>query len=198
MLHPNFVILGVLLQFLGGLSYFFDTLKGKVKPNRVSFFLWSLAPFIAFTAEIKQGVGIQSLLTFIVGFSPLTIFIASFFNKKSFWQLGPLDWICGALSLTGLLLWYFTRVGNIAIAFSIVSDGLAYLPTMVKGYHHPETENHWLYSLGVVNAGITLLTIDTWNFAHYAFPLYIFLADAIMVSLIKFNFGQKLQKVINT
>jgi len=44
---------------------------------------------IAFKAQIKEGVGIhQALLTFMVGFIPLIIFIASFINKKAYWKIG--------------------------------------------------------------------------------------------------------------
>jgi hypothetical protein len=57
MLDEKFVILGIIVGFIGSLSYLIDTIKGKTKPNRVTWFLWALAPLIAFTAEIKQGVG---------------------------------------------------------------------------------------------------------------------------------------------
>lgn len=53
MLNENFVILGAVIFAIGSLSYLIDTLKGKVKPNRVTFFLWALAPLIAFAAEVK-------------------------------------------------------------------------------------------------------------------------------------------------
>jgi hypothetical protein len=96
MINQNFVIVGAIIAAAGSVSYLIDTLKGRVKPNRVSFLLWSLAPLIAFFAEIQQGVGIQALMTFIVGFLPLTIFIASFVNKKAVWNLTGFDLICGA------------------------------------------------------------------------------------------------------
>jgi hypothetical protein len=56
MLDSHFVILGAILNVIGGLSYLIDTIKGKAKPNRVTWFLWALAPLIAFTAELKQGL----------------------------------------------------------------------------------------------------------------------------------------------
>lgn len=190
MLDSHFVILGAILNILGGLSYIIDTLKGKVKPNRVTWGLWALAPLIAFAAEIKQGVGLQSLLTFVVGFNPLLIFLASFINKKSYWNIGRLDIICAILSLAGLTLWLITRVGNIAILFSIFADALAAVPTVVKSYKAPETEDFKVYLLAAINAGITLLTIKTWNFANYGFPLYILLIDLLFVLLIKFKIGK--------
>ncbi len=194
MLNEKFVIVGAVIAAIGGLSYLIDTIKGKAKPNRVTFSLWALVPLIAFAAEVKQGVGIQSLMTLMVALSPLSIFIASFVNKKSEWKLNSFDLICGALSLIGLLLWYITKVGNIAIAFSIIADGLASLPTIVKSYKYPETENVWLYLGYSISAALTLLTINTWGFAHYGFPFYILILCGTIFSLVQFKIGKKLSK----
>jgi hypothetical protein len=187
MLHPNFVILGILIHFIGSFSYLVSTIKGETNPNRVSWFLWALAPLIAFAAEIKEGVGIQSWMTFAVGFSPLTIFLASFINKKSFWKLKPFDLICGALAIIGLLFWNITKNGNLAIFFGILADGMAAIPTIIKSYHFPKTENYHVYLGAAVSAAITMLTIDNWNFANLGFPLYIFILCAGLVFLIKFR-----------
>ncbi|MDE2590588.1 MAG: hypothetical protein KGL95_13095, partial [Patescibacteria group bacterium] len=85
MISPYFIFVGVALSLYGGINYFLDTIQGKVQPNKLSWFLWALAPLIAFSAELQQGVGLQSLMTFIVGFNPLIIFIGSFVNKKAYW-----------------------------------------------------------------------------------------------------------------
>lgn len=195
MINENFIILGAFIAFAGGLSYLISTIKGEAKPNRVTWFLWSLAPFVAFAAEIQEGVGIQSLMTFMVGFTPLLVFLASFFNKKSFWKLGKFDLICGVLSLIGLLFWYVTKNGNFAIFFGIFADALAAAPTLVKSYYFPETENYHVYLTAAINAAITLLAIDVWNFAHFGFPLYILVICVIFTLLIKFKVGKLIKKL---
>jgi hypothetical protein len=198
MINQNFVILGAIIAAAGSLSYLIDTLKGKVKPNRVSFLLWSLAPLIAFFAEIKQGVGIQALMTFVVGFLPLTIFIASFVNKKAEWKLTGFDLICGALSIVGLVLWYITKSGNIAIIFSILADGLAALPTIVKSFNYPETESAWPYFASTISAILTLLTVKVWNLANIGFPLYIILITLVIFSLVQFKLGKQIRFMLGT
>lgn len=192
MIDERFVFLAVAFNFFGSLSYLIDTVKGKIKPNKVTWFLWALAPLVAFAAQISQGVGLSSLLTFMVGFGPLLVFIGSFVNKKAQWKITNFDLICGALSILGLLLWGITRVGNIAILFAILADGLAAIPTLVKSYQAPETENYKVFLLAMIAALITLLTIKQWDFAHFAFPLYIFSICFIFVLLIKFKLGKKL------
>lgn len=197
MLNPNFVFFGIFLMCVGGFSYLRDTIKGKIQPNRVSWFMWCLAPLIAFAAEVKQGVGIQSLATFIVGFVPLLVFISSFINKKAIWKLEKIDFICGILSLIGLSMWWITKIGNIAIFFSILADGLASIPTIIKSYQHPESENDLPYLFTVVNALIALLIIKEWNFQHYAFQLYLFIVYIFLFMLIRFKMGKKLSKLFS-
>ncbi len=173
MINEKFVFLAVALNFVGGFSYLIDTVKGRVKPNKVTWFLWGLAPIIAFAAEVQQEVGLTSLMTLTVGLSPFLIFVASFINKKADWKITSFDITCGALSLIGLSLWGITRVGNLAIFFAILADGLAAVPTLIKSYKFPETENYQAFLFAGIGALITLFTVKNWNFANYAFPIYI-------------------------
>ncbi len=189
MFDQRLIYVGLIISFLGSISYLIDTVKGKAQPNKVSFFIWALAPLIAFSAQIGQGVGVESLLTFIVGFNPLLIFVASFFNRKSSWSITKFDLVCGFLSLTGLVLWLITRVGNLAIFFGILSDGLAAVPTIIKSYKFPETENYWAYLSSAISALLTLMTIDNWSFESSAFSIYILLVCVLLFSLIKFKIG---------
>lgn len=198
MINANFVFVGVIIQFLGGLDYLINTLKGKTKPNKVSWLLWTIAPLIAFAAELKQGVGVQSFTTFIVGFVPLLVLLGSFVNKKAQWEIEKLDIICGVLSSLGILLWLVTKVGNLAILFSIFADGLAFIPTLVKAFKYPETESANVFITGFVAMAITLLTVTNWNFQTFGFPLYLFLADLSAALLIQLKLGKALQRKLRS
>lgn len=192
MIDQHWTILGLILGLIGTFSYIKDTLAGKTKPNRVSWFMWALAPLIAFVAQLQKGVGFTALMTFSVGFNPLLIFIASFVNKKSEWKVERLDLICGISSFFGLILWLLFQEANIAIFFAILADGLASIPTIVKSYRYPETENYMEFLFGIVNSIIALLTIKVWNFENTSFPLYIFGVTTLLVYLIAIR--PKLQK----
>lgn len=191
MINENFTYLALLIGSIGGLSYLVATLQGKAKPNRVTWFLWALAPFIAFSAQIQEGVGISAFFTFIAGFFPLLIFLASFLNKKSEWKMTKFDLICGALSLMGIFFWYLTKSGDIAIWFSLFADGLAALPTIIKSYKDPESEDAKAYLLSAVAAGITLLTLRSYEFVYLGFPLYLFLLGTLLTIIIKFKIGKR-------
>ncbi len=193
MLNQNFVIVGALIGAAGSTAYLIDTVKGKVKPNRVSFLLWSIAPLIAFAAQIEQGVGMESLMTFSTGFLPLSVFIGSFVNKKAEWKLTTFDIICGVLSAAGLALWLITRVGNVAIVFSIIADGLAAVPTIVKAYKYPDTEIAWPWIASVAGVILTLLTLQQLTFANSGFIIYILIVNTVIFSLVQFRIGEKIK-----
>lgn len=196
MIDERFIYLGALLNLLGGLDYLRDTLKGKTKPNKVTWFFWALAPLIAFTAQIQQGVGLTAIMTLSVAISPLLIFIVSFINKQAYWKITTFDLVCGGLSLCGLILWGLTREGNLAITFSILADLLASLPTLIKAYKAPETESSLIYLLSGVNGLIAVLALNTWTFAYYSFPLYILLFNIIFYPLIQFKLGKVFSKIL--
>jgi hypothetical protein len=192
MLNQNFIIVGALIGAVGSVAYLIDVVKGKIRPNRVSFLLWSIAPFIAFAAQIKQGVGLESLMTFSTGFMPILTFGASFVNKKAEWKVTRFDLACGFLSIVGLILWLITKVGNIAIFFSIVADGLAAVPTIVKSYKYPDTELAWPWLATAFGIVLTLLTIKKLTFANSGFIDYILLVNTLIFSLVQFRIGEKL------
>jgi hypothetical protein len=190
-INENFIYAGAVLNLIGSTSYVIDTIKGKTKPNRVTWFLWALAPMVAFGAMLGEGVSITGgLMTFMVGFGPFIVLLASFVNKKSIWKITKFDVVCGILSFVGICLWSLTRTGEVAIAFSILADGLAALPTIVKAFKEPETESYLVFLLGAISALITLLAAKAWDFTHIGFALYIFIVCSVAFILIRFKLGR--------
>jgi hypothetical protein len=102
--------------------------------------------------------------------------------------LGRLDILCGILSVIGLLLWLVTKVGNLAIFFSVLADALASAPTIVKSYKEPASEEALVYWAGAILGGLTLLTIKQWTFSEYAYPAYILLMNLVIVGFINSRF----------
>lgn len=191
MLDRHFVILGAVIGSLGIGLYLRDTIRGATRPNRVTWLMWSVAPLLAFAVELREGVGLQSLMTFTVGFLPLLVFLASFHNRQGYWRIGLLDYLCGAVSALGLAVWLGTRHGTVAIVASIASDALAALPTLLKSWRAPESESVSAYLSSTLNALLTLLTITSWTTAYVAFPAYICGISALESLLIGGRLGPR-------
>ena len=186
MIPPQFVLLAAAINLVGCAAYVNDTLRGRSFPNRVTWFLWTLAPMIAFAAEVQQGVGWTAVMTFMVGFSPLLVLVASFVGRHAYVKVTRFDLACGSLSLVAIVAWRVTGEGNVAILFSLLADLLAAVPTLRKAYHHPHTETATAFLCSGISAVITILTIDDWTFAVAAFPIYIVVMSGVLFGLVRF------------
>lgn len=183
MLDERFVLVGAALSVIGMVQYLRAMAAGAARPNRVTWFCWALAPFVAFVAEVGAGVGLRSAMTFVVGFTPLVIFLASFASRDAYWRLGPADVACGALSVAAIAGWAVTRSGTVAIALAVAADAVAGIPTLRKAWRHPESEEPLVFTLAMVNALIALLTVDRWTTADVAFPLNIVVVAGVLTAV---------------
>jgi hypothetical protein len=180
MLPEYWAIIGAIIGSLGGFYYIYETFIGKAQPNRVSWLLWGIFPIVIFVAQRAQGVEGISWASFVAGFTPLLIVAASFFNKKAYWKSEPRDYYLMAAAILGIILWAITNNPNLALLFSLLSDMLAGIPTLIKSYRHPHSESWIAYAISTFGFGISLLSVHIYNFENAAFIAYLFLLNATL------------------
>lgn len=193
MLNVHFVILGAAIGLIGTVLYARDTVRGITHPNRVTWLLWGAIPMVTFAVELHAGVGLRSLMTFVIGFGPFIVLAASFFNRTSVWRIGALDWACGALSVAGTVVWVLTRQGMVALVASIAADWLAGVPTIIKSWKAPSTESAIAYGTAFANAVITMLTVKVFTTYVVAFPLYIVVVSGLELTLVWGRLGPRVR-----
>lgn len=180
MIDERFVFLAFALSMVGAVIYVKGVLQGKVKPNIVTWGLWATAPLLAVAAQIDEGAGLRAVHTFSTAFGPMLIIAAALIKRNAFAKIKATDYVFGALAIIGLVLWQITGQGYLAIIFAIAADGFAALPTILKLYREPKTENGSIFGFGIIASIITLLTISDWRFEEFGFTLYILLITVIM------------------
>ena len=178
----SLVIISTLLMLWGGYAYFRDTLAGRTKPNRVSWFLWALAPLVSFSAAFSVDADIWASVRVLVGgVVPGVIFLGSFFNRKSYWKLTRFDWFCGGLSLTALLFWQLASSPLIAVLLAAAANTFALIPTFIKAWNFPETETRLIYINSFLSAVLIIPAIPVWNIANSAFQISLMLGTGVML-----------------
>jgi len=175
------VFVAAFATLLATFVYIRSMFRGGARPNRVSWLMWSIAPFIATAASVSSGVGWAALPVFMSGLSPFLIFVASFVTKKAQWKLALFDYVCGVLSGLALILWFVTKNPNTAIVFAIVSDALAAIPTLSKAWRLPQTESPWPFIVGVFNALTSFGAVTLWSFSALAFPAYLVVINVLLL-----------------
>ena len=75
MLPSSFIIITFILRLLGSAVYIRAIIKGQVRPNLLSWFLWSLTPLIAFAAVARAGEGASGLGMLALALSAVVVLI---------------------------------------------------------------------------------------------------------------------------
>lgn len=176
------VILSAALSVIGSSAYIRDTLKGKTKPNRVSWSLWALSPLIGTAAALSAHADVWATIRiFLAGFLPLLVLIASFLNPQSFWKLSLFDILCGACAVLALVAWGVVDSPRLAILLAAIADGFASLPTIRKAWKFPETETGLAYITSFISVLLIIPSIPKWNIENSAFQIYLIIANTILM-----------------
>ena len=170
----------ITLSFLPYLIYIF---KGETKPERASWFIWSVLGSIAFFSQLAKGASSSLWLPGIQTIGDISIFIFAIkygmggFSRRDKWALG----VAGI----SLILWYITKEAMIALFFAILIDAIGAYLTIIKSYEHPATEPVISWVLTMLGGFFAIFAVGNMNWILLSFPVYTFLVNVLIVYSIK-------------
>ena len=179
------ILISITLSLYGSYNYIHDTIKGTTRPNRVSQSLWAIAPLIGVGAAISSGADwMTTIRTFMAGFVPLIIVIASFANKNGYWKTTKFDYFCGIFSIIALILWLVIDLPIYAVLLAALADFFAAIPTIKKSWTNPESETGIAYVMSLLSVLIILPTIKVFDIQNTAFQIYLLAVNIILIFVI--------------
>jgi len=176
---------GLLSAVIFPISYFpyvRDTLRGKTKPERASWFIWATLGAIAFFSQLAKGATDSLWLSGLGTFYSILIFLLSVrygvggFTKR--------DIVALCVAGIGLLLWSITKEAAIALFLVIIVDSAGAILTIIKSYEKPESETLITWVLDGTAGLLSALSVGSLNIILLAYPLYICLANFATVAAI--------------
>lgn len=174
----------VVLSLAGTAHYIVATLRGRTRPNRVTWFLWGFAPLVMLLAQLDEGVGHEAIYTLMVSICPLLVVLASFVNRHAVWKMSRLDLCCGLVALLALTLWLLTQQGMVGFVLALCADVMAGLPNLYKAYVHPRTEHSFVYICSGTAALLTIAVAQSHTLISIGLPVWIACNAITMVVLI--------------
>ncbi|WP_420115064.1 hypothetical protein [Pseudactinotalea sp.] len=183
MLDPHWVFLSATLSLVGSVHYATATVRGRARPNLVTWALWATAPTIGFFAQLDSGVGLPAILTLAAGVGPLIVLVAAVLSRHHHARVGPFDLACGAIAVVALVAWWGLEQAPVAVLLAVGADAAAALPTIRKAWREPESENAAFYVMVAAGALVTLLTITCQEPQDWAFAVYIFALSTLLAGV---------------
>lgn len=190
------VVISTILGLSGAFAYIRDMVRGKSKPNLVTWGLWAFAPLVATGAALSADAdGWATVRIFMSGFGPLLVFVAAFFVHGSYWKLSKFDYLCGGLSLIGLFVWLGIDSPLGAILILALADLFAAIPTLIKAWKFPETESVYSYFIFLLTSMIVIPAIPVWNIENSAFQIYLLTVNSALFIVVLRGYFRKRRRV---
>lgn len=176
------VIAGV-LGIASVVPYLRDMLKGTTRPNVISWSLWFFIQAIFVAAQWSSGASYSIVLPMVGVLAVGTVVILGLFGY-GYKKYGFIDVVCLVLVIGAIGLWKLTNDPSIALWLSIAADFIAAIPTCIKSYKDPESETFNAYLIAIFASVATIFSTTLYDFPNLAWPVYIILANSLILTLI--------------
>lgn len=184
-MHQISGYLSGLLTIVMVLPYVRDILRGKTRPVRAAWFIWTVLGVIAFSSQYAKGATTslllpagQTIAVFVVFLFSLRFGVGGFTRR----DLGAL-----VAAAVGLILWGITREPALALTFVILANSMGAALVLSKAYSNPfsETLSTWLIS--GVSGIFGFFAVRELTPALVAYPLYIMVTNLAIAGVIVFR-----------
>lgn len=170
------------ISFIAFIPYIIAIFKGKTKPNRATWWIWSIIGFMLGASYYFSGASktIWVPVSYVVG--PFIIALLSIKYGKGGWS--RFDKVCLFGAGFSIFLWWLFDSPIVALMTNILIDFLGLLPTIRKAYLEPETEDLTAWLLFFLGNTLNLFAAEAWIFTIYIYPIYMFLGSGIVTMLV--------------
>ncbi len=159
-----------ILGFVCTLPYIRDILLKTTKPERASWFIWSILGSIAFFSQLAKGATDSLWLTGADTLGVLVVFILAL--KYGEGGLSSNDIKALILAFIGLVLWYFTKEAAIALFIVIAVDTAGAFLTITKAYKDPESETMSTWILSGLGGLAAIFAVGSFDWVLLSYPIY--------------------------
>lgn len=159
--------------------YIRDIFRLQTRPERGSWFIWTILGFIAFFSQLSKGATDSLWLTGGQTAAVLIIFLLSL--KYGYGGLGKRDFRALIGAIVGLILWYLTSEATYALLFVILVDSIGTVLTLLKAYKDPESETLSTWIMSGTSGVFGMLAVGNLNLILLAYPFYLVLANYVIV-----------------
>lgn len=173
---------------LGALPYLWRVWEKKITPNITSWSLWSIIGGLVLLTYDSAGAKANVWPAMFGFINPVVITLAAI-KQKSVWEkLTRIEYLCIALCVTTLIVWWFVRsnaeTAQYALYLAIIADGCAVVPTIFYYWRDPGADRPTWWLVYGVGYGIAVFAITDHTFANYVLPIYMLLGATIVFTIL--------------
>ena len=175
-------IITAVVVFLSEGWYIASIFKGKTKPSRSTFWIWTLVQ--GMTAASYAASGGEYAIALSVAYAAMFLFIAILSVPYGSGRWSRFDTYACLGALVSASVWVITQSSSTALVFLLATDLIGALPTIKKSHLCPTEEHRWAWCLTLVAIITNMFSVQHWSGADIAYSAYIFAVNAVIVMLV--------------
>ena len=158
------------IGLLAFIPYLLSTARGRTRPNRASWLIWTLVGGVLAASFYATGGGtsIWVPLSYVVG--PIVTLGFALRYGEGGWS--RFDGLCLLGAVLSFGLWLASGSPFAALLTSIAIDAFGVVPTARKAWRDPDSEDPLAWSLFLLANSLNLAAVPTWTLEVALLPIY--------------------------
>ena len=182
------IIFSLVLSLASPVFYTRSMLRGKAKPHRVT----RLVIFLASVASMLGIIGTSNLAGIIFAgiFLVRATYLFAMSLKFGVGGATTLDRVCLTVAVLAVIAYLTTKNAWLAVGLAILADLIGYIPTFVKTWHKPKSEDPTFFAIEGLASLFAAVAVGEWVIG-IVLPLYFLSCCVVVLFLI---YRAKLQR----
>jgi hypothetical protein len=175
-MKESLAIASLATSLIANIPYVIEILKGKVKPERISWLLWTLlGATYYFSALFSNGA---TFFTFGELIGPGIILLLSI--KFGVGGRSKFDIYSLIVALLALALLFVVESVILSLMLALIVDGIGVMLTIRKLLIDPASESKSFWGIAGIASILAILSLQTYNAETLVFPVYVLIVSAFI------------------
>ena len=167
-----------LVSLLAFVPYVFAIRRGETKPNRSSWFIWTVVGSLLLVSYRTSGANYTIWVPVIYVLGPLFVFLLSIKHGVGGWT--KIEQFCLIGTTVSLILWWHFKSSEIALGINLFIDFFGAIPTIKKAYYRPLEENRLAWFLIFIGNVLNMFAVESIQLWIMVYPSYMFITSLII------------------
>ena len=170
-MSEGFAIASGVIVLIGAPFYLYDILKGTTKPERTTWFIWSILGIVAFISQFKLGAHWSLVYVGLEAVGNLVVYGLSLKYGVGGWTLK--DKLALGLALIGIIISLIMQSPIFALWGVILADFAGAALTIEKAFKEPKSETAITWIFLSLSATFASFAVGKLSFALLLYPVYL-------------------------
>ncbi len=169
----------LILSVAGNVPYVWESINGKVKPERISWLLFTLLGFTYYFSALQDGGAVWFTAGELIG--PIVIFLTSL--KYGVGGKSKFDRIALFVAMFAFALLFVVDGTLLSLVIALFVDATAIALTVRKLISDPASESRNVWGIWLASSIFAVISIEHYSVESLLFPAYVVIVSIIIFLL---------------